>query len=103
MQADSLATLATSSAQGLPQVILVEDLYKPTKVKGEKIQVHYVRVGSSWMNPIVLFLKNGILPEERRRLTKCVEKHLFFGCSRIKNYTNAPFLGYICCASILKQ
>ena len=33
--ADSLATLATSAtslAQGLPQVILVEDLYKPTEL-----------------------------------------------------------------------
>ena len=32
--ADSLATLASSSTQSLPRVILVEDLYKPTKVKG---------------------------------------------------------------------
>ena len=35
--ADSLATLATSSAQGLPRVILVEDLGKPTKVKREMV------------------------------------------------------------------
>ena len=28
--ADSLATLATSFGQGLPRVILVEDLHKPT-------------------------------------------------------------------------
>ena len=33
---DSLATLATFSAQSLPQVILVEDLCKPTKIKREK-------------------------------------------------------------------
>ena len=32
--ADSLATLATPSTQSLPQVILVQDLCKPTKVKG---------------------------------------------------------------------
>ena len=32
-QADSLATLATSSARGLPRVILVEDLCKPTEMK----------------------------------------------------------------------
>ena len=31
--ADSLATLATSSAQDLPRVILVEDLYKPSRTK----------------------------------------------------------------------
>ena len=33
--ADSLAMLATSSAQDLPRVILVKDLYKPTKTRGE--------------------------------------------------------------------
>ena len=32
---DSLATLATSSAQSLPRVILAEDLYKPTEMKKE--------------------------------------------------------------------
>ena len=31
--ADSLTMLATSSAQDLPQVILVEDLYKPTETR----------------------------------------------------------------------
>ena len=33
--ADSLATLATSSGQRLPRVILVEDLYKPSVTKTE--------------------------------------------------------------------
>ena len=31
--ADSLAMLATSSAQDLPRVILVEDLYKPIETR----------------------------------------------------------------------
>ena len=43
--ADFLATLATSSAQSLPRVILIEDLYKPTEVKGEVVHDHQVRVG----------------------------------------------------------
>ena len=38
--ADSLATLATSSTQSLPRVILIEDLCKPTKVKGKVVHVH---------------------------------------------------------------
>ena len=37
---DSLAMLATSSIQGLPRVILVEDLYKPVGVEKEMIHVH---------------------------------------------------------------
>ena len=63
--ADSLATLATSSMQSLPRVILVEDLCKPMEGKKEIVHVHQVRVGPSWMDPIVLFLKENILSEEK--------------------------------------
>ena len=62
---DSLATLATFLAQSLPWVILVEDLYQPSVTKREVIHVHHVRVGPSWMDPLVLFLKEDILPEEK--------------------------------------
>ena len=44
---NSLATLATSLAQSLPWIILLENLYKPTEVKREVIHIHQVRVGSS--------------------------------------------------------
>ena len=37
--ADSLVMLATSSAQDLPRVILVEDLYKPSRT-GEIVQIN---------------------------------------------------------------
>ena len=40
--ADSLATLATSSAQDLPRVILVEDLCTPTPIKRDLLQVHQI-------------------------------------------------------------
>ena len=45
--ADSLATLATSSAQPLPRVILVEDLYSPKMVRTNPVRVHSIRVGPS--------------------------------------------------------
>ena len=45
--ADSLSTLATFSAQSLPRVIIIEDLCKPTEVKGKGVHVHQVRVGPS--------------------------------------------------------
>ena len=45
--ADSLATLATSSAQSLARVILVEDLYKPSMTKREVIHVHQNRSRSA--------------------------------------------------------
>ena len=68
--ADSLATLATSSAQSLPQVILIDDLCKPTEMKSEVVHIHQIRVGPSWMDSIVLFVKEDILPEEKLEADK---------------------------------
>ena len=51
--ADSLATLATSSAGGLPQIILVEHLDRANEVTKCMVHIHEVRVGPSWMDLIV--------------------------------------------------
>ena len=40
MHADSLTTLATSLAQGLPRVILVEDLCRADGVKIDMVRIH---------------------------------------------------------------
>ena len=45
--ADSLATLGTSSEQGLPRIILVKDLYKAKVIKKDMVQIHQVRVSPS--------------------------------------------------------
>ena len=44
---DSLATLATSSAQDLPRVILVEDLYTQTSVHHGALRIHQITLGPS--------------------------------------------------------
>ena len=72
--ADSLATLATFLAQNLPQIILIEDLCKPIEVKGKVVHVHQVRVGPSWMDPIVLFLREDILLEDKTKADKIRRK-----------------------------
>ncbi|XP_030924746.1 uncharacterized protein LOC115951734 [Quercus lobata] len=72
--ANSLATLATSSGQSLPRVILIEDLRKPTKVKGKVVHVHQVRVWPSWMDPIVLYLRKDILPKDKSEADKVRRK-----------------------------
>ncbi|XP_075649751.1 uncharacterized protein LOC142620236 [Castanea sativa] len=74
--ADSLATLATSSAQILPRVILVEDLFKPSGMSVDTIRVHQIRVGPSWMDPIVSFLRGDVLPEEKSEADKIPTKLL---------------------------
>ena len=50
--ADSLAMLATSLAQDLPRVILVEDLNKPIETR-ETSQIHQIRTRPSWMDSII--------------------------------------------------
>ncbi|XP_065628835.1 uncharacterized protein LOC136067219 [Quercus suber] len=68
--ADSLAILATSSAQNFSRVILVEDLHGPTEARRDVIQVHQIRTELYWMDPIVKFLKEDILPEEKGEADK---------------------------------
>ena len=68
--ADSLATLATSLAGGLPRIIFVEHLSRANEVAKDMIRAHEVKVGPSWMDPIVMFLKNDILPEEKSEAEK---------------------------------
>ena len=72
--ADSLATLATSWAQILPRVILVEDLCKPIEVGKNMVHAHQIRVGPSWMDFIVLFLKEDILPKSNSEADKIWRK-----------------------------
>ena len=48
----------------------MKDLYKPSVTKREVIHVHNVRVGPSWMDLLVLFLKEDILPKEKNEADK---------------------------------
>ena len=96
--ADSLATLASSSAQDLPRVILVEDLCTPTSMKKDLLQVHQIKVGPSWMDPILLFLEKDILPEEKLETEKVRRKAPRFWLSEDKNLYKRSFCGpYLLC------
>ena len=72
--ADSLATLATSSAQDLPRVVLVEDLYTPTSIHHGMPRIHQIKLGPSWMDSISLFLEKDMLPEEKSVAEKVQKK-----------------------------
>ncbi|XP_075658934.1 uncharacterized protein LOC142628780 [Castanea sativa] len=96
--ADSLATLATSLAQSLPRIILVEDLCKPTNSKWEKAQIHQVRAGPSWMDPIVLFLRDNVLPEGKVEADKMRRKAPRFWLFEDQKLYNHSFFGpYLLC------
>ena len=72
--ADSLATLVTSLAQNLPRVILVEDLCKPSGIRGNMICIPHVRIGPSWMDLIIQFLSKDILPMDKSEAEKVRRK-----------------------------
>ena len=65
--------LATSLAQDLPRVILVEDLYKPSRT-GDTVQINQIRARPSWMDSIIHFLKEDIPHEEKIEADKIRRK-----------------------------
>ena len=96
-QADSLAMLATSSAQDLPRVILVEDLYKPSRT-GDTVQINQIRAGPSWMDSIIQFLKEDILPEEKVEVDKIRRKATSYWLSEDHKLYKRSFSGpYLLC------
>ena len=101
--ADSLAMLATSSTQNLPRVVLIEDLYKPTETRKETVRVHQIRAGPSWMDSIIQFLKEDILPEKRLEVDKVRRKATRFWLSENQKLYKRSFSGpYLLCVPLEK-
>ena len=95
---DSLATLATSLAQSLPRVILVEDLYQPIEVGSNMVHIHQTRVGPNWMDSIVLFLKGDVLPEDKSEVEKVRRKAPRFWLSKDQKLYKKSFSNpYLLC------
>ena len=95
--ADFLAMLATSSAQNLPRVIFIEDLYKPSRI-GDTIQINQIKAGPSWMDSIIQFLKEDILPEEKIEADKIRRKVTSYWLSEDHKLYKRSFSGpYLLC------
>ena len=90
--ADSLAMFATSSAQDLPRVIVVEDLYKRSRT-GDTVQINQIRTGPSWMDSIIQFLKKDILPEEKIEADKIRRKATSYWLSEDHKLYKRSFSG----------
>ena len=96
--ADSLATLATSSAQPLPRVILVEDLIHPLTEKASGVRVYNIRTGPSWMDPLMLYLKHDTLPDDKVEADKIRRKATQFWLSEdSKLYRRSFSRPYLLC------
>ena len=97
--ADSLVMLATSSAQHLPRIILVEDLHRSTEAR-QMAQIHQIRVVPSWMDSIIRFLKEDIFPEEKIEADKIRRKATSYWLSEdhklYKHSFSGPYLLCVC-------
>ena len=97
--ADSSAMLATSLAQHLPRIILMEDLHRPTEAR-EVAQIHQIRVvpSWSWMDSIIRFLKEDILHEEKIEADKIRRKATSYWLSGDHKLYKRSFSGpYLLC------
>lgn len=65
-----LAILATFMGQGLPRVIIVEDLVTPSCHDQATVGIHNMQVGQNWMDPMVLLLKDITLLEGKIKVEK---------------------------------
>ena len=96
--ADSLTTLATSSVGGLSRIVFVKHLDRASEVAKGMVCIHEVRVGPSWMDPIVKFLKDNILPEEKSEAEKIRRNALRFWLSEDHKLYKRSYSGlYLLC------
>ena len=76
----------------------MEDLCKPTEVRRNETHIHQIRVGSSWMDFIVLFLKEDILSEIKSKADKVWRKAPRFWLSEDQKLYKRSFFGpYLLC------
>ena len=78
-------------------------MYRPAEEKKERVEVHQIKVEPSWKDPLVLFMKEGVLPHEKGKAEKNGGKLLVFGCLKSKSYINAFSLDHTCFVFIPKQ
>ena len=93
--ADSLAMLAISLESSLRRVVVIEEMDSSSLTRAPLIRVCNLCVGPSWMDPIVTFLKQGLLPEDkfeaeklRRNAPHCwiSEEQKLYKCSYLGPY-----------------
>ena len=76
----------------------MEDLCKPTKVGRNVAYIHQIRMGPSWMDSIVFFLKEDVLPEEKSKAEKVRRKAPRFWLSKDQKLYKRSFSNpYLLC------
>ena len=66
------------------------------------ICIHHVKIGPSWMDPIIQFLSKDILLEDKSETERYVRRLLDSSYLKTRNCTSASSLGHIYSAFILR-
>ena len=76
----------------------MEDLCKPTEVGRNVAHIHQIKVRPSWMDSIVLFLREDVLHEEKSEADKVRRKAPWFWLSKDQKLYKRSFSGpYLLC------
>ncbi len=95
--ADALATLASVLSADSRRFIPIETLAAPS-IALPACHIHTVMVGPCWMDPYVQYLKEGILPEQRKEAEIIRRKAVRFWLSKDSKLYKQSFLGpYLLC------
>ncbi|XP_028085065.1 uncharacterized protein LOC114286167 [Camellia sinensis] len=100
--ADELARLA-SAQTAFPNPLMIEFLPWPNVEEPEMTKVHCADLGPSWMDPIIVFLKDRVLPEEKKAANKIRAKSERFWLSSFGALYKKSFTGlYLKCVHLAK-
>ncbi|XP_075636621.1 uncharacterized protein LOC142608844 [Castanea sativa] len=93
---DSLAMLATSLGLSLPWVVVVEEMNSSSLTGVSLDRVYSLYMGMSWMDPIVSFLKQGVLLEnkcEAEKVRRSAPRYWLSGDQKLyKRSHSRPYL-----------
>ena len=95
--ADSLATLASSMDECFPCIISIEVLNNPC-IECQQCVAIVSTHGPRWINPIISFISNGVLPSEAKEVEKIRRNSVRFWLSKDKRLYRWSFRGsYLLC------
>ena len=93
--ADSLAMLATLLESSLPWVVIIEKMDSSSLTRAPLVGVCNLHVGLSWIDPIVNFLKQRLLPKDKCEAEKVHRSAFFYWLSEEKKLYKRFYLGTI--------
>ena len=98
---DYLEMLSTSLGSSLSQVVVVGDIDSSSLTKVSLVEVYSLHVGPSWMNPIVTFLKQGLLPDDKCEVEKVRRSAPHYWLSEEQKLYKRFYLGpYLLCVHL---